>query len=46
VVERRFAIDPTASGVNGTRWSGGRLSLGREVDVELRIATQAQAIAR
>jgi polyisoprenoid-binding protein YceI len=44
--ESRFTIDRTAFGVNGTRWSGGRLSLSREVDVELRIAAQAQAITR
>jgi polyisoprenoid-binding protein YceI len=39
--ETRFAIDRTAFGVNGTRWSGGRLSLSREVEIELRLAAQA-----
>ena len=39
--ESRFTIDRTAFGVNGTRWSGGRLSLSREVEIELRIAATA-----
>lgn len=39
--ESRFTIDRTAFGVNGTRWSGGRLSLSREVDIELRVAGRA-----
>ncbi len=44
--ESRFTIDRTAFGVNGSRWSGGRLSLGHEVDIELRIAAQAQTVMR
>jgi hypothetical protein len=39
--ETRFTIDRTAYGVNGARWSGGRLSLSREVEIELRLAAQA-----
>jgi hypothetical protein len=44
--ESRFTIDRTSFGVNGTRWSGGRMSLSRDVDIELHIAAQAQSIAR
>lgn len=39
--ETKFAVDRTAFGVNGTRWSGGRLSLGQDVDIELRVAARA-----
>ena len=38
--ETHFTIDRTSFGVNGTRWSGRRLSLSREVEIELRLAAQ------
>ena len=40
--ESRFTIDRTAFGVNGTRWSGGRLSLGHDVGIELRITARSE----
>jgi polyisoprenoid-binding protein YceI len=35
--ETRFQLDRTDYGVNGTRWSAGRLMLSHEVDIHLRI---------
>jgi polyisoprenoid-binding protein YceI len=35
--EANFALDRTEFGVNGTRWSGGKLLLSKEVQVHLTV---------
>jgi len=38
--ETSFALDRTAFGVNGTRWSGGQLILGNEVNITLLVSVE------
>ncbi len=38
--ETSFTLDRTAFGVNGTRWSGGQLILGNEVNVTLLVSVE------
>ncbi|MCI0403418.1 MAG: YceI family protein [Acidobacteria bacterium] len=38
--ETSFPLDRTAFGVNGTRWSGGQLILGNEVNVTLLVSVE------
>ena len=40
--ETTFTIDRTAFGVNGSRWSGGKLSLSKEVTVHLTVGGRVQ----
>jgi len=40
--ETTFTIDRTDFGVNGSRWSGGKLALSKEVTVHLTIGGQVQ----
>ena len=38
--ETSFTLDRTAFGVNGTRWSGGQLILGNEVNITLLVSVE------
>jgi len=40
--ESSFTVDRTEFGVNGTRWSGGKLLLSKEVTIHLTIGGQVQ----